>query len=101
MYNPEAGQWMSLGMYPFPTPFFPTAAMPPPEFYQNAAMPYRGFRGGGFRGRFMRGGRGRGSYKGRMSGYYDGENYDDDYDSRNPRSRSGRRRRFVLKLKNS
>lgn len=97
MYNPETGQWMGLGMYPFPTPFFPQAAIPPPEYYQNAAMPYRGFRGG-YRGRFMRGGRSRGSYKGR-SGYHDSDynkkydDYDDEYDNRDSRGRNGRRDR--------
>lgn len=61
--NPETGEWMGMGMYPFP--YFPPGMMPPmrPPFFQNHGM-YRGNRfqrGVKFRGRGMRG-RGRGGY---------------------------------------
>lgn len=93
-----------MGMYPFPTPFFPTAAIPPHEYYQNSSMPYRGYRGGGYRGRYMRGGRNRGHFKGRGGDYSqrygnnDYDEYDNGHDSRRSRSRSRRRdrRRFAF-----
>lgn len=61
--NPETGEWMGMGMYPFP--FYAPGMMPAvrPGYYPNSGM-YRGRfpRGGGnYRGRFPRG-RGRGGY---------------------------------------
>lgn len=98
MFNPETGQWMSMGMYPYPPFMAPfSAPLVRPDYFQNP-MSYRGYRGGP-RGRFPRS-RGRGSYRGRGGYQYDGDykyendSYDDSHDHR--RSKYSRSRsRFV------
>lgn len=67
LYNPENGEWLGMGVYPYGAPFIPqTAGIPRPGFFPT--IPYRGvYRGP--RSRFPRI-RGRGTYRGRGGGYY-------------------------------
>lgn len=81
MYNPETGQFM--GMYPYPAPFFPTPMCPTNMPYMN------NFRGGGYRGRFPR--RGRGTYRGRHSS----NSYDDRVGSSYNKRRRDYGRRYI------
>lgn len=79
VYNPETGQW--LGMYPYPTPFFPPmypAAMPYPSNYDVGPR-------GGYRGRYPRA-RGRRAYRGRLNSYgVDDRRNDEWYDHKRRR----------------
>lgn len=65
VYNPETGQW--LGMYPYPTPFFPPMYAPAAMQYPNnySEMGPRG----GYRGRYPRVRGGRRAYRGRVNSY--------------------------------
>lgn len=84
MYHPETGQW--LGMYPYPSPFFP-------PIYPHPVMPYNNYRGGpnsNYRGRFPRS-RGRGNYRGGRYSSYDDRRNDDSYDSYDHKRRRRRR----------
>lgn len=96
MYNPETGQYMGMSMYtPFGNPFFPPGPIAARSEYYPPAMGYR-LSGGGIstsvyrgqpRGRFPRGGGGRGGMRGGRGGYNDGPQirYDDEHDTRRGR----------------
>lgn len=93
VFNSESGQWMPL--YPYPAPFFAPTHLVRPDMFPGPGMapfPYRG----GYRGRFPRGGRGRGNNKFRgRGGYYSYDSnykngyddYDDSYDYKRRRDR--------------
>lgn len=65
MYNPETGEWMGMGMYPFPFHYAPGMMGPMRPYYGNSYRggPNRFPRGSSYRGRGIRGKfRGRGGY---------------------------------------
>ncbi|XP_059611554.1 A-kinase anchor protein 17A [Phlebotomus argentipes] len=105
VYNPETGEYIPMGMYPY-AGFFPPALAPglPSSYFggMDGMKPYRG--GGGGYSRFPRG-RGRSSYRGgRGYGGYRGYDYGDDYRHRRTehddrRSRSYSRSRSRSKSK--
>ncbi|GAB0086659.1 uncharacterized protein DMENIID0001_007600 [Sergentomyia squamirostris] len=82
MYNPETGEYIPMGMYPY-TGFFPPPIAPGlSAAYFSGMMPsYRGGRDVGGYPRYPRG-RGRGSYRGGRGYWGGGDGYRSDYSYR-------------------
>uniref|UniRef100_A0A1B0DIZ1 Uncharacterized protein n=1 Tax=Phlebotomus papatasi TaxID=29031 RepID=A0A1B0DIZ1_PHLPP len=87
MYNPETGEYIPVGMYPYAGFFPPPIAPGLTQAYfpgMDGMKSYRGGGGGGGYSRYPRGPRGRSSYRGGRGyhyggGGYRGYDYGDDY----------------------